>query len=87
MIFGLVSVGQMQGEAGGAKVVGDRGLDGVVDAILFIAILGFSAIALLAFALAAPLAIALTAGLGAWSAATARRGTRRFWRTAGPAQV
>jgi hypothetical protein len=59
-----------------------RGLSGVVDAVLFLAILGFSAVALLAVALAAPLAIAATAVAGALSALTARNAKRGGWRAA-----
>lgn len=60
-----------------------RGLTGVIDAVLFLAILGFSAIALLALALAAPLAIVATAVAGALSALTARGAKRGGWRIAG----
>jgi len=60
-----------------------RGLSGLVDAILFLAILGFSAVALLALALAAPLAIAATALASALSALTARGAKRGGWRIAG----
>jgi hypothetical protein len=62
-----------------------RGVSGAIDAVLFLAILGFSAVALLAFALAAPLAIAVSAFLGAISALTARSGRRGGWRIAGAA--
>jgi hypothetical protein len=61
---------------------GGRGLTGIVDAMLFIAILGFSAVALLAVALAAPLAIAASAVAGALSALTARTAKRGGWRAA-----
>jgi len=60
-----------------------RGLSGFVDAILFLAILAFSAVALIALALAAPLAIAATAIAGALSALTARGAKRGGWRIAG----
>ncbi len=60
-----------------------RGLTGFIDAVLFLAILGFSAVALLALALAAPLAIAATAVAGALSAMTARGAKRGGWRVAG----
>lgn len=60
-----------------------RGFSGVIDAVLFVAILGFSAVALLAFALAAPLAIAITSILAAASALTATEGRRGGWRTVG----
>lgn len=88
--FDGVSVGEMQGAAaGGAENKGvrasDRGLTALLDAILFLAVLGFSAIALLALALAAPLAIAVSALLGALSALTARDRTRGGWRVAGAA--
>ncbi len=63
----------------------DRGLTGFVDAVLFLAILCFSAVALLAVALAAPLVIAVSAVLGALSALTARSGRRGGWRVANPA--
>ncbi len=63
----------------------DHVVTGLVDAILFLAVLGFSAVALLAFALAAPLAIAVSAGLGAFSALTARNRQRGGWRMAGAA--
>lgn len=59
------------------------GLTGLVDAVLFLAILGFSAVALLALALAAPLAIAATAVAGALSAMTASGHKRGGWRVAG----
>lgn len=61
---------------------GGRGLTGLVDALLFLAILGFSAVALLAVALAAPLAIAASAVAGALSALTARSAKRGGWRAA-----
>lgn len=78
----------MTGEATGTGVAaqqskGDIGLSGFVDVILFVAVLGFSAIALLAFALAAPLAIAVSAVLAAASAFSARNGRRGGWRTVG----
>lgn len=60
-----------------------RGLTGLIDAVLFLAILGFSAVALLALALAAPLAIVATAVAGALSAMTARGAKRGGWRVAG----
>lgn len=60
-----------------------RGLTGLIDAVLFLAILGFSAVALLALALAAPLAIAATAFASALSALTARGAKRGSWRIAG----
>lgn len=59
------------------------GLTGFIDAVLFLAILGFSAVALLALALAAPLAIVATAVAGALSAMTARDAKRGGWRVAG----
>lgn len=70
-------------EAGIADPEARRGLTGLVDAVLFLAILGFSAVALLAVALAAPLAIAATAVAGALSAMTARGAKRGGWRVAG----
>ncbi|MFZ5617934.1 MAG: hypothetical protein ACOZAA_11525 [Pseudomonadota bacterium] len=63
----------------------DRGLTGLVDAILFLAVLGFSAIAFLALALAAPLAIAVSALFGALSALSAHDRNRGGWRVAGAA--
>lgn len=62
-----------------------QGLAGVIDTVLFLAILAFSAVALLAIALAAPLAIAATAIAGAASALTARTAKRGGWRVAGAA--
>ena len=59
------------------------GLTGLIDAILFLAILGFSAIALLALALAAPLAIAASALASAVSALTVHGAKRGGWRIAG----
>jgi hypothetical protein len=78
----------MTGEPAGTSVLKawverDQGLSGVMDAILFIAILGFSAIALLALAVAAPLAIGISALLAAASALTARGGRRGGWRIVG----
>lgn len=55
------------------------------DAILFVAVLAFSAVALLAFALAAPLALAVSAVSGAASALFAGPGRRGGWQTAGSA--
>ncbi|MFN0024575.1 MAG: hypothetical protein ACKVS5_11840 [Parvularculaceae bacterium] len=55
------------------------------DAILFIAVLGFSSIALLALALAAPLAIAISAIAGAASALFAGAKRRGGWQEATPA--
>lgn len=66
----------------GAKST-DRGLTAIVDAVLFLAILGFSAVALLAFALAAPLAVAVSAVLAAISALSARTGRRGGWVSVG----
>jgi hypothetical protein len=79
------SVGEMQGETARkarSAFNQDDGVTAVVDAVLFLAILGFSAVALVAFALAAPLAIAVTAAIGALSAATVRNGAKRGWRLA-----
>jgi hypothetical protein len=70
-------------ETGVAEVGVKRGLTGLVDAVLFLAILGFSAVALLAVALAAPLAIVATAVAGALSAMTANGHKRGGWRIAG----
>lgn len=70
-------------ERGASAPDAKRGLSGVIDAVLFLALLGFSAIALLALALAAPLAIAATAVAGALSALTARGAKRGGWRIAG----
>lgn len=70
-------------ETGTADPEVNRELTGLIDAVLFLAILGFSAVALLALALAAPLAIAATAVAGALSAITARGGKRGGWRVAG----
>lgn len=64
-----------------AEIEAKRGLTGLVDAVLFLAILGFSAVALLA--LAAPLAIVATAVAGALSAMTASGRKRGGWRVAG----
>ena len=60
-------------------------ISGICDAILFLAVLGFSAVALLAFALAAPLALAISAISGAASALFAGPGRSGGWRTANPA--
>ncbi len=60
-----------------------RGLTLVIDAVLYLGILGFSAVALIAVALAAPLAIVATALAGALSALTARSAKRGGWRVAG----
>jgi hypothetical protein len=60
-------------------------ISGICDAILFVAVLGFSAIALLALALAAPLALAISAVSGAASALFAGSGRSGGWRTANPA--
>jgi CBS-domain-containing membrane protein len=60
-------------------------LSGLYDAILFVAVLGFSAVALLAVALAAPLAIAVSALAGAASAAFAGAERRGGWQAATPA--
>jgi hypothetical protein len=60
-------------------------ISGICDAILFVAVLGFSAIALLALAFAAPLALAISAVSGAASALFARSGRSGGWRTANPA--
>ncbi|MDZ7628047.1 MAG: hypothetical protein U5J99_06515 [Parvularculaceae bacterium] len=57
----------------------------IYDAILFIAILGFSAIVLLAFALAAPLAVAVSALAGAASVFFAGAKRRGGWQAATPA--
>ena len=73
----------MKPESGAAAPEAKRGLTGVIDAVLFLAILGFYAFALLALALAAPLAIAATAVAGALSALTARGAKRGGWRIAG----
>lgn len=70
-------------ETGATEVEVRRGLTGLVDAVLFLAILGFSAVALLALALAAPLAIVATAVAGALSAMTASGHKRGGWRVAG----
>lgn len=58
---------------------------GLYDAILFVAVLGFSAVAMLALALAAPLAIAISAIAGAASAAFAGAKHRGGWQSANPA--
>ncbi len=58
-------------------------LSGLIDALLFIAILGFSAVAMLALALAAPLAITASAIAGGLSALTARSAKRGGWTIAG----
>ncbi len=60
-------------------------VSGICDAILFVAVLGFSAVALLALALAAPLALAVSAVSGAASALFAGSGRSGGWRTANPA--
>lgn len=57
-------------------------LSGLYDAVLLIAVLGFSAVALLALALAAPLAIAVSALASAMSALFARAKTDGGWRAA-----
>ncbi len=83
VIVGELVEAPIKPEAGAAAPVAEGGLTGVIDAVLFLAILGFSAIALLALALAAPLAIAATAVAGALSALTARGAKRGGWRIAG----
>lgn len=59
-------------------------ISGICDAILFVAVLGFSAVALLALALAAPLALAVSAVSGAASAFFAGPGRSGGWRAANP---
>ncbi len=59
-------------------------LSGLYDAILFVAVLGFSAVAMLALALAAPLAIAISAIAGAASALFAGAKRRGGWQDATP---
>lgn len=81
-------MGEMQkvpARSGDKAVAGrsEQGLTEILDALLFLAILGFSAVALLAVALAAPLAIAISAVAGAASALTARTAKRGGWQSAG----
>lgn len=59
------------------------GLTRLIDAVLFLGILGFSAIAMLVVALAAPLAILVTAIAGAISSFGARGAKRGGWTVAG----
>jgi len=66
------------------KATESGALSGLYDAILFIAILGFSAVAMLALALAAPLAIAVSAIAGAASALFAGAKRRGGWQDATP---
>jgi len=66
------------------QAVESNALSRAYDAILFVAVLGFSAIALLAFALAAPLALAVSAVSGAASAFFAADGRRGGWQAARP---
>lgn len=66
------------------KATESGALSGLYDAILFIAILGFSAVAMLALALAAPLAIAVSAIAGAVSALFAGAKRRGGWQDATP---
>lgn len=66
------------------KATDSDALSGLYDAILFIAVLGFSAVALLALALAAPLALAVSAIAGAMSALFAGAGRQGGWRSATP---
>lgn len=54
------------------------------DALLFVVVLGFSAIALLALALAAPLALAVSAVSGAASTIFAADSRRGGWQAARP---
>lgn len=67
------------------KVADSSALSGIYDAILFVAVLGFSGVALLALALAAPLALAVSAVAGAASAFFAGAKSRGGWRAATPA--
>lgn len=85
---GRHDMGEMTGEPAGTSVIKawverEQGLSGLMDVVLFIAILGFFAIALLALAVAAPLAIGVSAVLAAVSALTARGGRRGGWRIVG----
>ncbi len=64
------------------KATDSGALSGIYDAVLFVAVLGFSAVALLAFALAAPLAIAVSAVAGAASAIFASAKNRGGWQAA-----
>lgn len=76
--------GSPVGPAGESAVPENRrGITAIVDAVLYLGILGFSAIALIALALAAPLAIVATALAGALSAMSARGAKRGGWRVAG----
>lgn len=59
-------------------------LSGLYDAILFVAVLCFTAVALLALALAAPLALAVSAVTGAASALFAGAKHSGGWRAAAP---
>lgn len=73
---------RLSGPAALRKAGEAHGFSAVVDAVLFIAILGFSSVAVLAVALAAPLAIVATALAGAVSAVTARGAKRGGWTVA-----
>lgn len=64
------------------KAANSDALSGLYDAVLFIAVLGFSAVALLALAFAAPLAIAVSAIASAASALFAGAKTSGGWRAA-----
>lgn len=64
------------------KAANSDALSGIYDAILFVAVLGFSAVALLALALAAPLALAVSAVASAASALFAGAETRGGWQAA-----
>jgi hypothetical protein len=66
------------------KATDSGALSGLYDAILFVAVLGFSAIALLALAVAAPLALAVSAIAGAASALFAGASRRGGWEAATP---
>lgn len=57
-------------------------LSGLYDAVLFVAVLSFSAVALLALALAAPLALAVSAIASAASALFASAKSSGGWRAA-----
>ncbi len=66
------------------KAAESGALSGLCDAILLIAVLGFSAVVLLALAVAAPLALAVSAIAGAVSALFAGARRRGGWEAAAP---
>ena len=62
--------------SGAPPVAAGAGFCGVVDAVLFLGVLGFWAVAIVALAVAAPLALAITAVTGLFTAGRRRGGWR-----------